>query len=127
MLRRYAAYVGGVTADKLISRLLFIRRAGKLPLLVADKRRRRQQGVQGNRRAAGEPAYISMGDVAVLTDAQFAALLAPPGCEADTAARYASFAQSIEQQPEWQQLMAEAAGLQQRLAARLAQSPVEGS
>lgn len=132
VLRRYATYVGGVSADKLISRLLFIWRAGKLPLLVADKRGeqlrwRRQQGVQGNRRAAGEPAYISMGDVAVLTDAQFAALLAPPGCEADTAARYASFAQSIEQQPEWQQLMAEAAGLQQRLAARLAQSPVEGS
>lgn len=127
VLRRFAVYVAGVATPKLISRLLFIRQAGKLPLLVADKRGeqlrwRRQQGLQANRRAAGEPAYISMGDVAVLTDAQFCALLAQPRCEADTAARCAELLQSVEQQPEWQQLMAEAAALAQSLAAQLAPS-----
>jgi hypothetical protein len=56
----------------LVGRLLYLEQLGLLPLLVANKPAakrewRLQQGLSGSKKAAGEPAFISVFDVAGLT------------------------------------------------------------
>jgi hypothetical protein len=64
-----------------VFRLLYLEQADLLPWLVTEKgparqEWRRQHGVPANRRAAGEPAFFSVGDVAAASNVKFAGLVA---------------------------------------------------
>ncbi|KAI3427319.1 hypothetical protein D9Q98_010236 [Chlorella vulgaris] len=64
----------------LAGRLLYLEQLGLLPLLMADKLAakrewRLQQGLSVSKKAAGEPVFISVGDVAGFTAARFDSLV----------------------------------------------------
>jgi hypothetical protein len=117
VIERFASYVSRSTAEQLAGRLLFLEQAGLLPLLVADKRVarhewRQQGGLPVNKKAAGEPLFLSVGDVAALSDAAFEQQLEQLGVDSG---RWAAFRGSLEQLPAWQQLAAAAAAEATRL------------
>jgi hypothetical protein len=73
-------FVAGYAADRVAGRLLYLERLGLLPLLVATKPAakrewRLQQGLSVSKKAAGEPVFISVSDVAILTAARFDSLV----------------------------------------------------
>jgi hypothetical protein len=105
---QFAGYVAHYPAEKLAGRLLYLEHRSLQQLLVADKRVARQAwrlelGLPVNKRAAGEPAIISIGDVAASTDQQFSSLPQLPG-----AADLAAFQEGLLDLPAWRQLAAEA-------------------
>ncbi|KAI3427325.1 hypothetical protein D9Q98_010242 [Chlorella vulgaris] len=76
----YGGYVASYAADRVAGRLLYLEQLGLLPLLVADKPAakrewRLQQGLSGSKKAAGEPVFISVGDVADISSARFHSLV----------------------------------------------------
>ncbi|KAI3427322.1 hypothetical protein D9Q98_010239 [Chlorella vulgaris] len=76
----YGSYVVNAAVDKMVGRLLYLEQLGLLPLLVANKPAakrewRLQQGLSGSKKAAGEPVFISVGDVADLSSARFDSLV----------------------------------------------------
>jgi hypothetical protein len=130
VIERFASYVGGFAAERLAGRLLFLKQTGLLPLLVADKRIalqewRQQLGLPVNKKTAGEPLFISVGNVATLSDAAFAQQLQQLGVDNSI---WAAFRGILEQLPAWQQLLAaaeaEAARLQGLLPLELQVSEV---
>jgi hypothetical protein len=79
-VERYGGYVANNAADRVAGRLLYLEQLGLLPLLVANKPAakrewRLQQGLSGSKQAAGEPVFISIGNVATLTAARFNSLV----------------------------------------------------
>jgi hypothetical protein len=117
VIERFASYVGCYAAERLAGRLLLLEQAGLLPLLVADKRIalrewRQQWGLPVNKKAAGEPLFISVRDVAALSDAAFEQQLEQLGVDSG---RWAAFRGSLERLPAWQQLTAAAAAETARL------------
>ena len=121
--QRYAGYVSSADPTKLAGRLLFLELHGLLLLLVADKGAakrawRREGGLPANRTAAGEPAFISVGDVANLSAEKFTRLLQQhlPSAAADD---FAAFKAGLPDSPAWRQLWAEAQAEAEQLTALL--------
>ena len=119
---RFGSYVATKGAERLAGRLLYLEQRGLLHLLVADKQAakeawRRQQGLPASKKATGEPAFISVGNVAVLPDADFICLLAKQPCSA--AADFAAFKAGLLDSPTWLQLLADAQAASAQLNARL--------
>jgi hypothetical protein len=121
VIEQFASYVGKCSTERLAGRLLLLEQAGLLPLLVADKRvarqeERLQRGLPVNKKAAGKPLFISVSDVAILSDAAFEQQLEQLGMHSSS---WMAFRVSLEQLPAWQQLTAaavsEAARLQELL------------
>jgi hypothetical protein len=81
VIERHGSDVTGPAVERLVGRLLYLEQLGLLQQLVADKRaargewRQSQQGLSAGRKAAGEPAFISVSDVATLGPAKFAGLV----------------------------------------------------
>ncbi|KAI3427324.1 hypothetical protein D9Q98_010241 [Chlorella vulgaris] len=79
-IEQYGGYVASRAADRLAGRLLYLEQLGLLPPLVADKPAakrewRLQQGLSSSKKAAGEPVFISVGNVADLSSARFDSLV----------------------------------------------------
>jgi hypothetical protein len=111
VIKQFASYVGGYAAERLAGRLLFLDQAGLLPLLVVDKRAARQEwrlqrGLPVSKKTSGEPLFISVGNVATLSDAAFAQQLEQLGVDSGS---WVAFRGSLEHLPAWQQLTAAAA------------------
>jgi hypothetical protein len=109
VIERFASYVS-CSAERLAGRLLFLEQAGLLPLLVANERValqewQQQGGLPATKKAAGIPAYISVRNVAVLSDAVFEQQLQQLGVDSGS---WVAFPGSLEHLPAWQQLMAAA-------------------
>ncbi|KAI3426941.1 hypothetical protein D9Q98_006885 [Chlorella vulgaris] len=109
----------------LVGRLLYLEQLGLLPLLVADKLAARQewreeQGLSGSKKAAGEPVFISVSDVATLALAQFTGLVDRALSQqqqdddslissSNSAPSFVAFRKgSLLQLPAWQQLLSQA-------------------
>ncbi|KAL4853011.1 hypothetical protein ACK3TF_005943 [Chlorella vulgaris] len=80
VIERYAGYVTSKAADRVAGRLLYLEQLGLLPLLVADKPAakrewRLQQGLSSSKKAAGEPVFISVANVADLSSTRFDSLV----------------------------------------------------
>jgi hypothetical protein len=117
VIEQFASYVSTYAVKRLAGRLLFLEQAGLLPLLVAEKRIalqewRLQQGLPVNKKAAGEPLFISVCDVGHSSDAAFEQQLEQLGVDSGS---WAAFRGSLERLPAWQQLMAAAAAEAARL------------
>jgi hypothetical protein len=117
VIEQFASYVSNCSAERLAGRLLLVEHAGLLHLLVADKRValqdwRLRQGLPVNKKAAGEPLFISVSDVGTLSDAAFEQQLEQLGVDSIS---WAAFRGSLKQLPAWQQLMAAAAAEAARL------------
>jgi hypothetical protein len=124
VIELFAGYVVGHAAERLAGRLLFLEQAGLLPLLEVDKRItlqewRQQEGLPVNKKAAGEPLFISVRNVAILSDSAFEQQLEQLGVDSSS---WVAFSQSLGQLPAWQQLTAAAAAEAARLQRLL---PVE--
>ncbi|KAI3427350.1 hypothetical protein D9Q98_010267 [Chlorella vulgaris] len=79
-IERYAGYVASIAAERLAGRLLYLEQLGLLPLLVADKLAARQEwrlqrGLSVSKRAAGDPVFITVRDVAMSAPADFDSLV----------------------------------------------------
>jgi hypothetical protein len=125
VIERFASYFSRRAAEQLAGRMLFLEQAGLLPLLVVDKRIarqewRQQRGLPVNKKTGGEPLFISVRNVAVLSDTAFEQQLEQLGAHNGS---WAAFRGSLEQLPAWQQLAAaagaEAARLQRLLPLEL--------
>ncbi|KAI3427343.1 hypothetical protein D9Q98_010260 [Chlorella vulgaris] len=135
---RYMLY----SSTTLVGRLLYLEQLGLLPLLVADKLAakrewRLQQGLSGSKKAAGEPLFISVFDVAGLTarfDSLVDSALSQQQQEQDDEGLVSSSSSSspsfeafqksrLRQLPAWKQLLAQAeadvAELERKLAPEL--------
>ena len=115
---RHAAYVVGNSAKRVAGRLLFLRHHSLQHLLVAKKQEalqqwRRQHGLRPERRAPAEPPLISLRDVPMLTDTDFASLPAVQAAGGLPALQ--SFTAGLESNPPWQELQAAAEAEQARL------------
>jgi hypothetical protein len=120
-IERHGSYVAGPAVEKLVGRLLYLEQLGLLQLLVADKRaarqewRQSQQGLSAGKVATGEPAFISVYDVAIPAPAQFAGLvqdakaLLSEGSElVSSSPSFEEFSKGLHQLPGWQRLWADA-------------------
>jgi hypothetical protein len=110
VIERFASYVSGFAAERLAGRLLLLEQAGLLPLLVGDKRIalqdwRLEKRLPVSKKPAGEPLFISVRDVATLSNAAFEQQVEQLGVHSGS---WAVFKGSLEQLPAWQQLMAAA-------------------
>ncbi|KAL4436512.1 hypothetical protein ABPG75_003651 [Micractinium tetrahymenae] len=119
---KHARYAAHISAERLAGRLLFLQHHGLLHLLVEKKgparqQWRRQRGMPANRRAPGEPPFISLSDVGTLSDAQFASLLAVK--PAGGLAALQAFIAGPEASPGWLELHAVAQTEQAQLLALL--------
>ena len=104
-----AGYVASYGPERLAGRLLFLEQAGLLPLLVASKEQwRTERGLPPGKRSPGEPPLISVGDV-TRPDGKFCAVAGV------SAAEHAAFTANLPSHPPYQQLLAEAAVLRERL------------
>ncbi|KAI3427404.1 hypothetical protein D9Q98_010319 [Chlorella vulgaris] len=136
VIERYGSYVTHLAPKKLTGRLLYLERLGLLQQLVADKWaarrewRQSQKQPSAGKKAAGEPAFISVSDVATLPPAQFAGLVQDAGAwlsedsELDgSSPSFEEFSQGLHQLPAWQRLWADAeaavAELEQQLPPEL--------
>ncbi|KAI3427311.1 hypothetical protein D9Q98_010228 [Chlorella vulgaris] len=125
VIGRYGCYVASYAADRVAGRLLYLEQLGLLPLLVADKLAAKrewqlQQGLSVSKKAAGEPVFISVGDLATLTAAKFDSLvdsaLSQQQQQDDDSLGSSSSSPSFEafrkgrmlQLPAWKQLLAQA-------------------
>jgi hypothetical protein len=125
VIERFASYVSGFAAERLAGRLLLLEQAGLLPLLVGDKRNalqdwRLEKRLPVNKKTAGEPLFISVANVAALSDAAFKQQLQQLGVDNSS---WAAFRACLEQLSAWQHLTAaaeaEAARLQRLLPLEL--------
>jgi hypothetical protein len=117
VIEQYGSYVCFYAAERMAGRLLFLEQAGLLPQLVADKRVARQEwrqqgGLPFRKKTVGEPLFISVGNVAALSDAAFGQRLQQLGVDSNS---WAAFRVSLEQLPAWHQLTAAAAAEAARL------------
>jgi hypothetical protein len=117
---RFANYVVSYAAERMAGRLLYLEQRCLLHLLVAAKQLARQawreeRGLPANKPATGEPACISIRDVATLPDTEFSSLKAL----GDGVADFAPFKAGLLDSPAWQQLWAEAEAESARLTALL--------
>ena len=118
--QRFAGYVATGAPKRLAGRLLFLEQAGRLPLLVASKQEWRQErGLPPRKRSPGEPPLISVGNVAILDDAGFAAA-AGVGAD-DVRARHGAGG------PGRQPALSTAAGKRRRAAGAAAARPRGGA
>jgi hypothetical protein len=145
----YGGYVAGYAADRVAGRLLYLEQLGLLPLLAANKPAakrewRLQQGLSGIKKAAGEPVFISVSDVAILTAARFDSLvdsaLSQQQQQDDDSLGSSSSSSSpsfeafrkgrLLQLPAWKQLLAQAEAdmveLERTLPPELRRVPAEG-
>jgi hypothetical protein len=144
VIERYGCYVAGPAAERLAGRLLYLEQLGLLQLLVADKRAARQEWLQSLQRlsagkqAAGQPAFISVYDVARTSTAQFAGLvhdaearLSEDSELVGSSPSFDEFSKGLKQLPAWQRLWADAeaavAELKQQLPPELLRGGVSGS
>ncbi|KAI3427406.1 hypothetical protein D9Q98_010321 [Chlorella vulgaris] len=120
VIERYGSYVKH-SPPKMVGRLLYLEQLGLLQLLVADKRaarqewRQQQQELSGGKAAAGEPVFISVGDIAVSAPAQFAGLvqdaeawLSEDSELVGSSPSFDEFSKGLKQLPAWQRLWADA-------------------
>jgi hypothetical protein len=142
----YGGYVAGYAADRVAGRLLYLEQLGLLPLLAANKPAakrewRLQQGLSGIKKAAGEPVFISVSDVAILTAARFDSLVDSAlsqqrqhdeGLVSSTSSSpsFEAFRKgSLLQLPAWEQLLAQAEAdvveLERKLPPELRRVPAE--
>ena len=94
---------------RMVGRLLYLEHRSLQHLLVADKLEarlvwRQQRGLPASKRAAGEPAFISVGDVATLSDERFSS----HDKLCDGAADFAAFQEGLLESPAWLQQWAAA-------------------
>ncbi|KAI3427302.1 hypothetical protein D9Q98_010221 [Chlorella vulgaris] len=144
----YGVYVAGYAADRVAARLLYLEQLGLLPLLVANKPAakrewRLQQGLSGSKKAAGEPVFISVGNVATLTAAQFDSLVDSAlsqqeqdddvlgSSSSNSSHSFEAFRKGrLLQLPAWKQLLAQAEAdvveLERKLPPELRRVPAEG-
>ncbi|KAI3427357.1 hypothetical protein D9Q98_010273 [Chlorella vulgaris] len=121
----YGSYVICAAADKMACRLLYLEQLGLLPLLVSNKLAakrewRLRQGLSGSKKAAGEPVFYSVRDVAAIPAAKFDSLvdsaLSQQQQDNDGLSSSSSSSPSFEafrkgrllQLPAWKQLLAQA-------------------
>ncbi|KAL4436533.1 hypothetical protein ABPG75_003672 [Micractinium tetrahymenae] len=114
---RHAGHVAGKSAERLAGRLLFLQHHGLLHLLVENKgeaRRewRRLHGFRADRRAAGEPAFISLSDLSK-PDAHLASLPAVQAAGGLPALQ--AFMAELKFSPAWLELEAAAEAERARL------------
>ncbi|KAI3427378.1 hypothetical protein D9Q98_010294 [Chlorella vulgaris] len=142
LIQRYGDYVAGKSANRVAGRLLYLAQLGLLQLLVADKRAARQEwrlqrGLSGSTKAAGEPVFISVRDVARTTAAPFAGLvqdarswLSEDSELVASSPSFEEFSKGLQQLPAWQRLWADAkagvAELKQQLPPELLRGGVSG-
>jgi hypothetical protein len=117
VIERFASYVPIHAADRLAGRLLFLEHVGLLPLVVVDKRAarqewRQQEGLPFRKKTAGEPLFISLSDVALLSDTAFEQQLEQLSVHSGS---WTAFRDRLEHLPAWQQLTAAAAAEAARL------------
>ncbi|KAI3427396.1 hypothetical protein D9Q98_010311 [Chlorella vulgaris] len=141
VIERYGSYVTQSASEKLVGRLLYLEQLGLMQLLVADKRaarqewRQSQQGLSAGRKAAGEPAFISVGDVAIPAPAKFAGLvqdaqawLSEDNELVGSSPSFEEFSKGLHQLPVWQRLLADSkasvAELKQQLPPELLRAGV---
>ncbi|KAI3427348.1 hypothetical protein D9Q98_010265 [Chlorella vulgaris] len=149
-IERYAGYVASVAAERLAGRLLYLEQLGLLPLLVADKLAARQEwrlqrGLSVSKRAAGEPVFITVRDVAISEAAKFDSLVDSALSQqqqdddglSSSSSSSSSSSPSFEvfrkgrllQLPAWKQLLAQAAAdvveLERKLPPELRRVPAE--
>ncbi|KAL4436521.1 hypothetical protein ABPG75_003660 [Micractinium tetrahymenae] len=122
--KEHAGYSVMYGTKRLAGRLLFLQHHGLLHLLVPEKEGlledwRQQRGLPANRRSPGEPPLISLRDVCVLTDGQFASL--PAVAAAGGLPALQAFMAGLKVNPAWQQLQAAAEAEVARLLALLPQ------
>jgi hypothetical protein len=121
VIERHGSYVTGPAVERLVGRLLYLEQLGLLQQLVADKQAARRewrqslQGLSGSTKAAGEPAFISVSDVATLAPAKFAGLvqdaeawLSEDNEAVSTSPSFDDFSKGLKQLPAWQRLWADA-------------------
>ncbi|KAI3427316.1 hypothetical protein D9Q98_010233 [Chlorella vulgaris] len=141
-------FVQGYAADRVAGRLLYLERLGLLPLLVANKPAakrewRLQQGLSVSKKAAGEPVFISVSDLATLTAARFDSLVDSAlsqqrqhdeGLVSSTSSSpsFEAFRKgSLLQLPAWKQLLAQAEAdvveLERKLPPELRRVPAEAA
>ncbi|KAL4436526.1 hypothetical protein ABPG75_003665 [Micractinium tetrahymenae] len=116
--KEHASYSVMFAAKRLAGRLLFLRQHVLLHLLVAEKKGpqqnwRQQHGYRADRRAPGEPPFVSLCDANGLTDVQFASL--PAVQAAGGLPVLQAFVSGLDANPGWQELQAAAAVEQARL------------
>jgi len=142
----YGSYVVHAALDKMAGRLLYLEQLGLLPLLVGNKPAakrewRLQQGLSGSKKAAGEPLFISVRDVAAITAANVDSLvdsaLSQQQQDNDGLSSSSSSSPSFEafrkgrllQLPAWKQLLAQAEAdvveLERKLPPELRRVPAE--
>jgi hypothetical protein len=143
-IERYGRYLATTAAGTLAGRLLYLELLGLLPLLVADKLAakrewRLQQGLSVSKKAAGEPVFISVCDVAGFTAARIDSLVDSAlsqqqqndgGLVSSSSSSSPSFEAfrkgSLLQLPAWKQLLAQAeadvAELERKLPPELLQN-----
>ncbi|KAI3427385.1 hypothetical protein D9Q98_010300 [Chlorella vulgaris] len=143
VIQRYGSYVAGPAAELLVGRLLYLEQLGLLQQLVADKRAVKQEWLQSLQRlsagkeAAGQPAFISVYDVARASTAQFASLvhdaearLSEDSELVGSSPSFEEFSKGLKQLPAWQRLWADAeagvAELKQQLPPELLRGGVSG-
>ncbi|KAI3427424.1 hypothetical protein D9Q98_010339 [Chlorella vulgaris] len=142
VIERYGSYVKH-SPQKLVGRLLYLEQLGLLQQLVADKRaarrewRQSQKQPSAGKQAAGEPAFISVSDVATLAPARFAGLvhdaqawLSEDSELVSSSPSFEEFSEGLHQLPAWQRLWADAeagvAELKQQLPPELLRAGVSG-
>jgi hypothetical protein len=114
----WATYVASKSAKRIVGRLLYLEQAGLLQQFVQTK---------PNKRAEGEPEYISVGDVATASDAKLAGLVAAaasqlrckPVSRDSIAAEVEAFEEGLKDLAAWQELLADANNLRQELKRQL--------
>ncbi|KAI3427408.1 hypothetical protein D9Q98_010323 [Chlorella vulgaris] len=121
VIERYGGYVAGKSASRVAGRLLYLEQLGLLQQLVADKTaamrewRQSQQEASAGKKAAGEPVFISVGDIAASAPAQFACLvqdaeawLSEDSELVGSSPSFDEFSKGLKQLPAWQRLWADA-------------------
>jgi hypothetical protein len=142
VIERYGGYVAGRSANRVAGRLLYLEQLGLMQLLVADKQAARQEwrlqhGLSGIKKAAHEPAFISVADVACASAAQFAGLVQDAEARlgedsqlGGSSPSFDDFSKGLKQLPAWLRLWSDAeasvAELKQQLPPELLRAGVSG-
>jgi hypothetical protein len=119
VIERYSSYVRH-SPQKLVGRLLYLEQLGLQQLLVAGKRAARQewrqrQGRSCRQKAADDPVYMIVRDVAIPAPAKFAGLvqaaeawLSEDNELVGNSPSFDEFSKGLKQLPAWQRLWADA-------------------
>ncbi|KAL4426242.1 hypothetical protein ABPG77_009857 [Micractinium sp. CCAP 211/92] len=119
---RHAGYVACSSAKRLAGRLLFLKQHGLHNLLGAEKvellqQWRRQHSFRADRPAAGEPPLVSLRNICILNDSQFAGLPAVQAAGGLPALQ--AFTAGLQSKPAWVELQAAAAAEGGQLSVQL--------